>query len=141
MNSIEFWSRATNTTLFARNCNRSVKHVCPVFVSEALQMSLDNLKKIPQWIETSHRQNPITKGGPLKTLKTTLKGTGRVYRLYEHNSFSCLASFKNGYAYAMISQHTLKISTSFVFPKLVVAFFSSNNHAVAQRLVLLFCVL
>ena len=44
-------------------------------------MSLDNLKKIPQWIETSHRQNPITKGGPLKTLKTTLKGTGRVYRL------------------------------------------------------------
>ena len=43
-------------------------------------MSLDNLKKIPQLIETSHRENPITKGDPLKTLKTTLKGTGRVYR-------------------------------------------------------------
>ena len=45
MRKVEFWSRATNTTLFARNCNRSVKHVCLVFVSEALQMSLGNLCK------------------------------------------------------------------------------------------------
>ena len=90
MRKVEFWSRATNTTLFARNCNRSVKHVCLVFVSEALQMSLDNLKKFPQWIETSHRQNPITKEGPLKTLTTTLKGTGRVYRLLSTIPFRVL---------------------------------------------------
>ena len=94
-------------------------------------MSLDNLTRLDNlWKSRNGLKLPQTKshhkGRPFENLENNTERYGEGLQTYEHNSFSCLASFKNGYAYAMISQHTLKISTfflSFVFPKLVVAFF------------------
>ena len=107
---------------------------CPLTTSRKSRMDWN----IPQ--TKSHH-----KGRPFENLENNTERYGEGLQTYEHNSFSCLASFKNGYAYAMISQHTLKISTFFFYllssQSLLLLFFSSNNHALAQRLALLFCVL
>ena len=75
---------------------------CPLTTSRKSRMDWN----IPQ--TKSHH-----KGRPFENLENNTERYGEGLQTYEHNSFSCLASFKNGYAYAMISQHTLKISTIF----------------------------